>query len=66
MQKILILGGNGYIGSQLINDISQENKVIFVPLAWNFYKEIKERILNQRRNKNDIFVMYFPSYKEEK
>jgi len=49
-----------------INDIPQENKVIFVPLAWNFYKEIKERILNQRRNKNDIFVMYFPSYKEEK
>lgn len=52
-------------GPEKISEIESDKKVVFVPLAWNFYKEIKERILNQRKNENDIFVMYFPSYKEE-
>jgi 2-polyprenyl-3-methyl-5-hydroxy-6-metoxy-1,4-benzoquinol methylase len=41
-------------------------KIVFVPLAWNFYKEIKERINKVRDTKNDIFVKYFPNYMEEK
>lgn len=41
-------------------------KICFVPLAWNFYSEIKERIENVRDTKNDVFVRYFPEYKEEK
>lgn len=41
-------------------------KVCFVPLAWNFYKEIKERISNVRDTKNDVFVRYFPEYTEER
>lgn len=40
-------------------------KVCFVPLAWNFYKEIKERVNNVRDTKNDVFVRYFPEYTEE-
>ena len=41
-------------------------KICFVPLAWNFYAEIKERIAKVRNNENDVFVKYFPEYKEEK
>jgi len=41
-------------------------KICFVPLAWNFYAEIKERIAKVRNNQNDVFVKYFPEYKEEK
>ena len=42
------------------------NKICFVPLAWNFYKEIRERVKAVRNNPNDIFVRYFPEYIEEK
>ena len=41
-------------------------KILFVPLAWNFYDEIKTRILKVRKNKNDRFLKYFPEIKEEK
>ena len=41
-------------------------KVCFVPLAWNFYKEIVERISKVRDTSNDVFVKYFPSYIVEK
>jgi nucleoside-diphosphate-sugar epimerase len=34
MQKILILGGNGYIGSQLINDYANYYKITSVDLCW--------------------------------
>jgi 2-polyprenyl-3-methyl-5-hydroxy-6-metoxy-1,4-benzoquinol methylase len=40
-------------------------KVCFVPLAWNFYKEIKERIAKVRDTTNDKFIKYFPEYSEE-
>jgi 2-polyprenyl-3-methyl-5-hydroxy-6-metoxy-1,4-benzoquinol methylase len=40
-------------------------KICFVPLAWNFFDEIKERINKVRDTKNDIFIKYFPDYKEE-
>ena len=33
MQKILILGGNGYIGSQLINDYANYYKITSVDLV---------------------------------
>ena len=49
----------------LLKDKSFE-KIAFVPLAWNFYKEIKERITNVRDTSNDVFVKYFPDYIEEK
>jgi len=40
-------------------------KICFVPLAWNFYNEIRERICNVRDISNDVFVRYFPEYKVE-
>jgi len=41
-------------------DDYQNDKIVFVPLAWNFYKEIKNKILAYRTNDNDIFLRYFP------
>ncbi len=41
------------------------DKICFVPLAWNFYKEIRERIKTVRDTSNDVFVRYFPEYREE-
>lgn len=40
-------------------------KICFIPLAWNFYSEIKERIQQVRNTDGDIFIKYFPEYQEE-
>ena len=42
---------------------SDDDKILFITLAWNFYDEIRERILKTRDNKNDKFVRYFPKVK---
>ena len=44
-----------------IKTFDQSDKILFIPLAWNFYKEIKKRIKNERNNSNDLFVEYFPN-----
>jgi len=44
-----------------LNDISSDSKILFVPLAWNFFKEIKYRIQTVRTNSNDKFLRYFPN-----
>lgn len=46
---------NSYLDSQ-----GQDVKILFVPLAWNFFQEIKSRIQSIRNNPNDKFVRYFP------
>ena len=33
---------------------------LFVPLAWNFFKEIKAKIKARRDNEQDQFITYFP------
>ena len=38
----------------------EDTKLLFVPLAWNFFKEIKSKIQSVRNNPNDHFVKYFP------
>ena len=35
-------------------------KVLFVPLAWNFFTEISRKIKTARNNPNDRFIRYFP------
>jgi len=50
---------------KFILEIDKDIPILFVPLAWNFYKEIKEKIKNIRNNKNDIFILYFPDLKIE-
>ena len=46
-----------------LDNITPEEKVLFVPLAWNFFKEIRSKILKRRDNGGDSFVKYFPEVK---
>jgi hypothetical protein len=46
-------------GIDILKDIDSD-KVLFVPLAWNFYDEIYKKIKNIRNNDTDLFVKYFP------
>jgi hypothetical protein len=48
------------VSSDILTSINHNDKIAFIPLAWNFYKEIKERIKKKRNNNNDLFVKYFP------
>lgn len=38
----------------------KEQKIAFVPLAWNFFTEIKQNIQRVRNNSDDVFIRYFP------
>ena len=42
-----------------------KDAIIFVPLAWNFYDEIKKKIIAQRNNQYDKFCLYFPTVRVE-
>ena len=37
-----------------INELNKD--VIWIPLSWNFFKEIKQKVENSRNNPNDSFV----------
>lgn len=39
-----------------LNDISIGKKVVWIPLSWNFFKEIKENINTKRNNPEDKFI----------
>ena len=43
----------------LQNFVGQD--ICFVPLAWNFFDEIVQRIKRVRNNSGDVFVRYFPN-----
>ena len=43
-----------------LSNYNDNDKILFVHLAWNFFKEIKGRILKHRTNSNDRFLKYFP------
>lgn len=51
---------------EFIIELDVNVPILFVPLAWNFYNEIKEKIKKYRNNDDDIFIKYFPSLKIEK
>lgn len=46
-------------------DSVTDKPILFVPLAWNFYSEIKGRILAKRNQSVDKFLRYFPEVKTE-
>jgi hypothetical protein len=48
-----------------LNEFSNKDKICFIPLAWNFYDEIKSRIEKYRNFKVDKIIRYFPKYNEE-
>lgn len=43
----------------------RERQIAFVPLAWNFFKEIKGKIKSNRDVAGDVFIRYFPTIKVE-
>lgn len=47
-------------GPDAIAEFSPEDKIVFMPLAWNFFTEISKRIKSVRDMKQDIFLKYFP------
>jgi len=42
-----------------------ETKVAFVPLAWNFFTEIRKNIKGKRDREGDVFIKYFPTISVE-
>jgi hypothetical protein len=42
-------------------DECEDLNVAFVPLAWNFFDEIKTKIKTKRDRKEDAFIRYFPA-----
>tara|TARA_A100001201_G_scaffold87642_2_gene77177 strand:+ start:9385 stop:10587 length:1203 start_codon:yes stop_codon:yes gene_type:complete len=65
-QDLYTPGTNTIIKSaEYIKSFENSDKILFIPLAWNFYKEIRSRIQLVRQNKNDRFLKYFPTVKIE-
>lgn len=48
------------VGITELDKINKDEKVLFIPLAWNFFQEIKQRIQSARLNEHDRFLRYFP------
>lgn len=46
-------------------DECQDLKVAFIPLAWNFFTEIRSNIKKKRDQEGDLFIRYFPSISVE-
>lgn len=53
-QRILIRGPDA------IGEFSPEDRIVFMPLAWNFFTEIRTRIKKERDVPTDVFLKYFP------
>ena len=65
-QNLLTPGRNIMIKSpDFLLQLPPDSKIAFVPLAWNFYSEIKSRIKKIRKSEDDIFVRYFPKLATE-
>jgi 2-polyprenyl-3-methyl-5-hydroxy-6-metoxy-1,4-benzoquinol methylase len=45
----------------LTDQLESQDKVLFIPLAWNVFQEIRGRIRTLRRSPNDRFLRYFPT-----
>jgi len=48
-------------GIDRVRNLAQQDRVVFIPLAWNFFNEIRENIVNARKNEQDVFLRYFPT-----
>lgn len=51
------------VSSEKIKEIADDKPILFVPLAWNFFEEIKRKIKTIRNNDIDKFLTYFPEVK---
>ena len=53
------------VSADYIKNLPANSKVVFVPLAWNFYTEIVKKIKLVRNNEKDLFLRYFPTITTE-
>ena len=60
-QNMYAPGTNSPIKSiDVLKEYSKEDKILFMPLAWNFFNEISQRIKQVRDEPQDLFLKYFP------
>jgi len=43
-----------------LDTLGSTDRAVFIPLAWNFFDEIRKKIISKRESANDRFVRYFP------
>jgi len=48
------------VGIQHLDQYQSGDKILFIPLAWNYFDDIQKKILGKRMNPNDKFLKYFP------
>ena len=48
-------------GIDKVSNLTDQDRVVFIPLAWNFFDEIRNRIVNVRKHDQDVFLRYFPT-----
>jgi 2-polyprenyl-3-methyl-5-hydroxy-6-metoxy-1,4-benzoquinol methylase len=60
LKQGLYTPGSKIIITSIDKLLSEENKICVVPLAWNFFDEIKQRILD-RTDRSIKFLKYFPN-----
>jgi hypothetical protein len=53
------------VGVDYLDTLGTADRAVFIPLAWNFFKEIKTKILSKRNSSNDRFVKYYPQIEIE-
>jgi 2-polyprenyl-3-methyl-5-hydroxy-6-metoxy-1,4-benzoquinol methylase len=53
------------VSSDYIRQLADTDRVVFIPLAWNFYAEIKQKIQAIRTHEDDLFLRYFPTITTE-
>jgi len=52
--------GCAIVGIEHLEQYTEQDRLLFVPLAWNFFREIKSKIQTARNNTKDRFLKYFP------
>jgi SAM-dependent methyltransferase len=53
-------------GMNHLDNFKYFDTICFIPLAWNFYGEMKRKVQTYRVGKKDVFVKYFPKFSIEK
>ena len=56
--------GDAVVGIDALTGLEQ-HRLAFVPLAWNFFAEIRAKIKSRRDQTDDVFVRYFPKISVE-
>lgn len=61
---LLTPGSNINIVSREILNSHYGKSILYIPLAWNFYSEIKDKV-NSQTNSRNLYLKYFPEVKIE-